>query len=101
MGRQADLGPVYRWVFAGLRTAGCDWRYAFPRVYLVSFAHDPDPADALAYDPSAAVGAELDAADRERERAEMQQRLDADYNDAVERAKRRPPPTIVQAYDAV
>ena len=97
----ADLGPLYRWVFAGLRMAGCDWRYSFPRIYLVSFAHDPEPADTLAYDPSAAVAAELDAADREREGAEMQQRLDAGYNDAVERAKRRPPPAIVQAYYSV
>lgn len=99
--RRADLRPVYRWAFAGLRDAGCDWRYSFPRLYLVSFADDPVPADRLAYDPSAAVAAELEAAARERDRSEMQQRLDATYNKAVEQAKRRPPPAIVQAYHEV
>jgi hypothetical protein len=99
--RRADLGPVYRWVFAGLRAAGCDWRYCFPRIYLVSLARDPEPADGFGPDPSTAVLAELEAVDRERERAEMQRRMDADYDEAVEEAKSRPPPTIVRAYHDV
>lgn len=41
--RRADLTPVYRWVFAGLRAAGCDWRYSFPRIYLVSLEREPEP----------------------------------------------------------
>jgi hypothetical protein len=101
LARRADLRPVYRWVFAGLRAAGCDWRYSFPRIYLVSFEHERERADEGSCDPSAAVTVELEAAQREYERAELQERLDAAHNEAVEEAKRRPRPAIVQAYDDV
>jgi hypothetical protein len=101
LSRRADLGPAYRWVFAGLREGGCDWRYAFPRLSLVSFAEDGEPADGVGDDPSAAIAAELEAADRERERAELQERLDAAHTEAVTEALRQPPPTIVRAYHDV
>lgn len=97
MGRAADLAAVYRRVFAGLRAAGGEWCYSFPRVYLVSFDRQGDPGDAP-YDPSAAVAAELDAANRARERDEIQERLDAAHDEAVAPARRRLPPPIVQAY---
>jgi hypothetical protein len=98
IGDRADLGPVYRWVFARLRDVGCDWRYAFPRLYLVSFADEPGPADALTYDPSDGVRRELEAAERRRETDAMREQLEALHDEAVEEARRRPPPRIVAAY---
>lgn len=101
MNRRADLRPVYRWIFAGLRAAGCDWRYAFPRLYLLSFEHAPEPGDELSYDPGVALARKFQAAERERERHELQEKLDVGYNEAVEEARRRPPPAVVQAYHDV
>ena len=98
LGRRADLRPVYRWIFARLKEAECDWIYSFPRLHLVDLGSREEPEDALAYDPSRAVQAELDRAERERETWAFEQELESAYREAVEDARRRPLPAAVAAY---
>lgn len=95
VGGDADAPFVYRWIFNRLNHEGCDWKYSFPRLYLIDFGASKPPA-MTEYDPSEAVRAEL-----ERESApatDLAAELDRLYEEAVERARDRPLPAIVAAY---
>jgi len=50
MGTCGVDGPaaVYRWIFEGLKEAGCDWIYAFPRIQLLKLGDPSRPDVALA-----------------------------------------------------
>lgn len=97
-GGRADLRPVYRWIFGRLREANCDWIYAFPRLYLLDLGTREEQEDGLDYDPSRAVRAELDRADREREAQALAEELERAYREAIAEARRRPLPAVVAAY---
>lgn len=77
---------VYEWIFRGLREAGCDWIYSFPRIHLLRLG-DPAPADA---------GDSDDEAIRE-----FAASLDRAHEDAVRKARHRPLPAVVAAYRRV
>ena len=96
---RADLSPVWRMIFRRLRELGCDWTYSFPRLGMVRFER-PEQDDPTTYDPSAAFAAEQEREEKDREAAEMQERLDAAYRESVEAALDRPPPGVVLAYEA-
>lgn len=95
VGGDADAPGVYRWIFDRLKDEGCDWKYSFPRLYLIDFGASQPPA-MTEYDPSEAVRAEL-----ERDSApvsDLAAELDRLYEEAVEKAHDRPLPAIVAAY---
>lgn len=95
VGGDADAPRVYRWIFNRLKDEGCDWKYSFPRLYLIDFGASKAPA-MTEYDPSEAVRAELE---RETSPAnDLAAELDRLYEEAVERARDRPLPVIVAAY---
>lgn len=99
IGGRADLGPVYRWIFARLQAADCDWIYSFPRLYLIDFRGARRQADdELAYDPSEAVAAELEEAEHRKERDALSRRLDEAHEEAVRHAREKPLPATVAAY---
>ena len=100
IGGRADLSPVWRLIFRRLRGLGCDWTYSFPRVGVVSFARPEADDDPTSYDPSAAFAAGQEREAKERETAELRERLDESYRDSVAAARRGPPPELVLAYRA-
>ena len=85
LSERADLTPVYCMIFRRLRAHGFDWTYVFPRLHCVTFGND----DAL---PLA------ERLERERERAELDKVTEEGHHEALEAAKDRPPPTVVEAY---
>ncbi|MBI4546280.1 MAG: hypothetical protein HY703_13885 [Gemmatimonadetes bacterium] len=98
---RADLRPLYRWIFARLKEAGCRWIYSFPRLYLVDFGCRPRFDDWSSYDPSEAVKAELEEAERAKELETLADKLQRWYEDDVRRARHEPLPAIVAAYREV
>ena len=87
---RADLTPVYAMIFRRLAMGGCDWAYAFPRLYAIELEPEGDETADLA-----------DRMERERRRADLQQLLDEGHREALELAKDRPPPEAVDAYRRV
>jgi len=101
-GDRTDLQPVYRLIFARLRAVGCDWEYSFPRLHAFRFDQMVKKRDDWAkYDPSSAVGAELEESAKDAEFAELQENLEKGHREAIEEAKKDPPPATVLAYRAI
>jgi hypothetical protein len=95
MGLMSDkddaLRPLYTHSFEILKERGCDWRYAPPAIYLLSFAKETD--DPATYDPGKAVRENLEETKMWAELNEMNRET---YRKAVEN-----PPAIVRAYEEV
>lgn len=101
-GDRTDLQPVYRLIFSRLRAAVCDWEYSFPRLHVFRFDQTAKKRDDWAkYDPSSAVGAELEESAKDAEFAGLQENLEKGHREAIEEAKKHPPPATVLAYRAV
>lgn len=98
---RADLRPVYRWIFTRLKEASCDWIYTFPRLYLVDLAGPGQDDDMLRHDPSEAVRAELEEADRAEKLEDLAEDLEHAHEEAVRSARHAPLPAIVAAYREV
>jgi hypothetical protein len=108
MGAEADevgFSAVYVLVFRRLRAMGFRWRYQFPRLYAIDVRplrdalvpeaeKGPEWAD---YSPSKAFEEE----ERDRNLAELRASLDAGHQEAIEKARHRPPPATVTAYREV
>jgi hypothetical protein len=103
------LLPVYQMIFRRLQARDMDWEYHFPRLGLVDFRplkeamdreKNPD-AEYENYDPSEAFEKEEENRKKDEEIAEMREKLDEGYREAVEASKDRPPPHTVLAYEAV
>lgn len=104
---RADLTPVYELIFSRLKSEGCDWHYAFPRMFIISpdelreglgLEEKEDPA---AYDPGKALLEDLEKQERARQVRETRERLDDAFREEWEEAKHQPLPRIVQAYKNV
>ncbi|MGH7565181.1 MAG: hypothetical protein ACREK5_12280 [Gemmatimonadota bacterium] len=98
--QRAGLLPVYRWIFEHLKETGCDWRYSFPRLYLVRLREE-DAESFEDYDPSEAVRSELERSEMEEELRSLSDALERDYREAIRRARVRPFPATVEAYSRV
>jgi hypothetical protein len=104
---RADLGPVYRMIFRRLKAGGFDWRYSFPRLYLVDLRplkkelEEAERPEWEGYSPADAFAAQADEEQHDREIAESQAELDEGHREAVEKAREAPPPAVVCAYRAV
>lgn len=98
---RADLRPVYRWIFGRLREEGCRWIYSFPRLYLIDFGGKASSDDLESYDPSEAVRAELEEAERTEQVQEFDEQLDRAYEEDLHAARDAPLPATVAAYREV
>lgn len=104
-GGENGIGAIQRMLFRRLRARGFDWRYSFPRIYIVRFPRrEPvdDPADPAwkGYSPDEALRREAEEDRRRAEEAETDEHLARLNREAVERARRLPPPGVVRAYRA-
>jgi len=101
---RTDLGPVYRLIFERLKALDFAWQYAFPRIGLVRF-EKPESADAApeweGYDPSEALAEKEEQVQKKAEFEKLQADLESAHREALEAAKNRPVPPIVQAHQAI
>lgn len=99
---RAALAPVYEMIFRRLKAHHLEWRYSFPRLYLVDMRPLSETSGA---DTESGETQELSAADDDEARAhdlaDMQASLDTAHREAVEEALDRPLPATVLAYESV
>lgn len=105
--RHADTFPFYQLIFERLKEQGCEWKYHFPELFIVSpdelresfgIGEQHDPAT---YDPGKALQEESEKERRRKEIEKTRERLKKEREEAMERAKSEPLPKIVQAYKGV
>lgn len=99
--RRADLTPVYRMIFRRLRLLGADWKYHFPRVYLVDLSPLRQAMENQTYSPSEAFAKEQEERQRQAELEEARAELDKIHNQACREAMDLPPPETVKAYQEI
>jgi hypothetical protein len=105
--QRADLTPVYRMIFRRLHSRRFDWIYHFPRMHAVDLRplaealDQKQDTDWLNYSPSEALAKEEEQKERDKDLAELRERLDEGYREAIEEALQGPPPPTVRAYEAV
>jgi hypothetical protein len=97
------VAPIHRLIFRRLRDRGFDWRYAFPRLFVVSFPRlervdDPSHPDWKPYAPDDTIARETEEQKRRTEHDEFEATLERGYRDDLDRARREPPPAIVTAF---
>lgn len=104
---RADLTPVYENIFRGLKAAGCNWVYSFPKIGIVDLSDLRESLDSknqddfLNYDPEKSFLEELETKEQKEKINELKEAFEKDYQDAVEKAKFEPFPKTVQAYKNV
>jgi len=99
MGEEAiDLRAVYRWIFSGLKEAGCYWIYSFARLYLVDFGGRQPNDDMLRYDPGEATRAELEQLGRAKQVHDLAEQFESWHQADLRSARQEPLPVIVAAY---
>jgi len=95
------LTPFYEYIFQKLKDSACDWKYSFPRIYIIDFAKDFDNSvnDKInEYDPENAVKEQIKSTKRQRNIQVMQGKLNMLYKEQHEEAKYKPLNPIVRAY---
>jgi len=102
---RADFTPFYAHVFRVLKDNRCDWKYAFPRMYIFNpreIAGDSEPPDTPAsYNPEASMLKEMEDKESLEKTRKLREELDRSYEESYEEAKYKKPPEVVQAYKMV
>ncbi len=104
---RADLTPVYQMIFRRLNERGCDWIYQFPTLHAVDLRplrdalKEKEGPEWVNYSPEEALEKEQEDARRDRELAELRERLDEGNCEAMAEAAKQPPPKTVAAYRSV
>lgn len=104
---RADLTPVYAMIFRRLKDRGCNWIYHFPALHAIDFRplrdalEEKEKPEWVGYSPEEALAKEQEDAKRDRELAELRERLDEGNREAMAEAAKGPPPKTVAAYRAV
>lgn len=96
IGHRADLTAIYEYIFRLLKRRRCDWRYSFPRIYLLRFDQQEkeDPAD-QPYSPSESFAKEAERREAEERDQEMQRQLDESASQTREELLANPPKTVL------
>lgn len=104
---RADLTPVYAMIFSRLKNRGCDWIYHFPALHAIDVRplrdalKEKEGPEWVNYSPEEAFAKEQEEAKRDRELAELRERLDEGNREGMAEAAKQPPPKTVAAYRAV
>ena len=82
---------------------GADWKYQFPRVYLVDLSPLRQAMENQegTYSPSEAFAKEQEERQRQAELEEARAELDKIHNQACHEAMNLPPPETVRAYQEI
>lgn len=96
---EVNLIKIYEEIFSLLKILGCDWHYTYPRIYLIDFKNkNAQEQDNLSYNPNNALADEMSNRKRESELKNLQDKLDEDYIDDLEKSKKKPLPNILIAF---
>lgn len=98
---RGDLTPIYEHIFRKLKDYRCDWKYSFPRMYLVDLQksfNSSDEDNLKNYKPETAVQKELELTEKDKQTKKFQEELDKIYKEEYEKAKYKPLSPMVQAY---
>ena len=98
-GRRTDLGPIHCLIFRRLKSLGYEWRYTFPRIYMISLKKEPQ--DATLYDPSEAFAKQEEQKAEREETRKRQEEMDQEYAEAKRKAWDNEPPGVVLAYQEI
>jgi len=107
LGGRVDLTPAYTLIFRRLRERGFDWVYHFPRLMLIDMRplrdalKEQSEPEWTGYSPEESLAQQRDDEEHDAELAKMRESLDEGYREAVEKARRLPPPPTVSAYRTV
>lgn len=96
---RADLSPVYRLIFRRIRKLGYEWKYSFPRIYMVRFRKET--GDPTRYDPSKAFAEEEKRKAEDEEDHKQREAMARDLAEAKHQALDTAPPSVVLAYQEV
>ncbi len=98
---RGNLTPFYEYIFQKLRDWKCDWKYSFPRMFLVDpkkIFDDSSNTKIEEYKPEKAIQEQLELSDKDKQTQKFQDELDKIYNEEYDEAKYKPLSQIVQAY---
>ena len=104
---RADLTPVYEMIFRRLKNHGYDWIYHFPSLHAIDVRplrnalKEKEGPEWVNYSPEEALAKEQDETNRDKELAELRERLHEGNREAMAEAAKQPPPKTVKAYQAV
>lgn len=98
--KRADLSPVYRIIFKRLREIGCDWKYHFPRLYLLDVSQTKSKREKSPenYNPEQAITDEQKRSKQNQRNEKLKNELEKDHQENIKKACKKDPPPIVQAY---
>lgn len=90
-------------IFRRLRSVGADWKYHFPRLYLVDLSPLRQATEDKegTYSPSEAFAKEQEERQRQTELEEARAELDKTHDQACREAMDLPPPETVRAYQEI
>lgn len=89
-------------IFRRLMALGSDWEYHFPELGLVDLSPLRKALDAPAdYSPSESLAKDQEEKERQAELERMRAELTEIHGKSRREALDRPPPSIVQAYQAI
>jgi hypothetical protein len=98
---RGNLIPIYEYIFQKLKHLGYDWKYSFPRLFLVdpqNISQTSDEDDLKSYKPKKSIEEQLELNEKKKQTKKLQEELDKIHDDAFEDAKYRPLDQVVQAY---
>ena len=100
LGRRADLGPVYRFVFMELRRANYEWTYNYSRLLIARLPRSEEAdVDAIDYDPSEAIRSEMEAAEERVADEAFEQTVERINADGAARTLASPPTVVLSYHD--
>jgi hypothetical protein len=91
---RAGLTPVYEMIFRRLKNRGCGWIYHFPTLHAIDFRplrdalKEKERPERVNYSPEEAFAKEREEAKRDKELAELHERLDEGNREAMAEAAR-------------
>lgn len=98
---RGNLRPFYEYIFQKLKDLDCDWKYSFPRMFLVDpkkIFDDSSNTNIEEYKPEKAIQEQFELSVKDKQTKELQDELDKIYEEEYEEAKYKPLSQIVQAY---
>jgi len=98
-----SLKEIYKAIFAHLKDTGCDWFYAYPRMYAIDLNQNKQEStqDNLLYDSNIALENEMKNKERKEKMKAFQDQLDDDFKKRKEKMKKEPLPDIIQAFKSI
>ncbi|TZF81713.1 hypothetical protein FW774_16795 [Pedobacter sp. BS3] len=104
IGERGNLLPFYEYIFQKIKDLKGDWRYHFPRMYVIDPKQLSDNTDSTKpedYSPEQSMRKQLETIERDKEIKNLRDDLDKIHREEYENARYQPLIPLVQAYKNV